>query len=305
MSGLNISNANFKSPSFSAFCDLIPSLKTFRYHFHMQIKNKVAVVTGATGGIGFATAKMLLNKGVKALALVDISERCKDIAEELQNLSENTNIRGFCGDVSSSKFRREVFDTMANEFGPIQICVPAAGIVRDGLAVKANRTTGNIEIYPEEKFQQILDINLLHPCYWAMDTIAGIAQDRLQNGKAKWQPEEDIQGVVVLIGSVSSQGNRGQIGYAAAKSALIGASATLNLEGLFYGVQSKIIHPGFVDTPMVETIDQDYFDEHLKPLIGLGRKIQPEEIGDIIGAMIENPVLSGEVWADASMASLV
>jgi hypothetical protein len=55
---------------------------------------------------------------------------------------------------------------------------------------------------------------------------------------------------------------------------------------------------------MVDTIDADYFEEHLKPQIGLGRKIRPQEIAEIICAMVENPVISGAVWADASMRPL-
>ena len=270
----------------------------------MKIENKVAIVTGASGGIGLATAIKLLDNGAKALAMVDISERIGKTAQDLINYSENPNIRGFCGDVSDCDFRNRVFSNMLDEFGPVQICVPAAGIVRDGLAVKQNHKTGEVELYSEDKFRQILDVNLLHPAYWAMDTIAGIARHRLINNQSKWQSDEDIQGCIILIGSVSSRGNRGQVGYAAAKSGLKAVSSTLNLEGLFYGVQTKIIHPGFVDTPMVETIDADYFDENLKPMIGLGRKIRPEEIGEIICTMIENPVLSGEVWADASMTPL-
>ena len=270
----------------------------------MKINNKVAVITGASGGIGLATTTKLLDKGVKALALVDISDRIEQTVQDLIKSSGNPNIRGFCGNVSDCVFRSRVFSSMLDEFGPIQICVPAAGIVRDGLAVKVNRKTGEVELYSEDKFKQILDINLLHPAYWAMDTIAGIARHRLSNSKAKWQSDEGIQGCIILIGSVSSRGNRGQVGYAAAKSALKAVSSTLNIEGLYYGVQTKIIHPGFVDTPMVETIDADYFEENLKPMIGLGRKIRPEEIGEIICAMIENPVLSGEVWADASMTPL-
>ena len=69
-------------------------------------------------------------------------------------------------------------------------------------------------------------------------------------------------------------------------------------------MQTKIVHPGFVDTPMVETIDPEYFENNLRPLIGLGRKITPAEIAEIVCAMIENPVLSGQVWADASMTPL-
>ena len=270
----------------------------------MKIRDKVAMVTGATGGIGLATATRLLQGGARALGLVDISANCEQTVRELRKSTQNDNIQAFVGDVSDALFRERVFREMEQQYGPVQICVPAAGIVRDGLAVKINRKTSEVELYPEQDFRQILDINLLHPAYWAMETIAGIARHRQAAGSVKWNSNEDIQGVVVLIGSVSSRGNRGQVGYAGAKAALKGVCSTLNLEGLFYGVQTKIIHPGFVDTAMVETIDADYFEEHLKPQIGLGRKIRPGEIAEIICAMVENPVMSGEVWADASMRPL-
>ena len=127
----------------------------------MKIENKVAIVTGASGGIGLATAIKLLDNGAKALAMVDISERIGKTAQDLINYSENPNIRGFCGDVSDCDFRNRVFSNMLDEFGPVQICVPAAGIVKDGLAVKQNHKTGEVELYSEDKFRQILDVNLL------------------------------------------------------------------------------------------------------------------------------------------------
>ena len=270
----------------------------------MQLSNKNVLVTGATGGIGLAVSKKLIQCGVSSLGIVDLSEGCETLAAELNEQVDGSVVTGFCGDVTDSEFRQSVFETMEKNHGPVQICIPAAGIVRDGLAVKENKSTGEIELYPESNFRKLLDVNLLHPTYWAMQTIAGVARYRQSQGLGKWDTSEEIQGVIVLIGSVSSRGNRGQVGYAATKSALKAVCTTLNLEGLFHGVQTKIIHPGFVDTQMVDNIDQAYFEQHLKPLIGLGRKIQPDEIADIIVSMIENPVLSGEVWADASMTPL-
>ncbi len=268
----------------------------------MKIEHKVAVVTGATGGIGLATAKMLADNYIKGLAIVDLSPRCEEVAKEINGQSDKRIAIPFQGDVTSVEFRKSVFKSMADQFGPVQICIPAAGIISDALAVKLNKETAQVELYPESEFNRTLQVNLVHPTYWAMETIAAIAQHRHENGLKKWQSNEDIQGSIVLIGSVSSRGNRGQVAYAAVKSGLIGVSATLNLEGLFHGVQSKIIHPGFVDTQMVDAIDADYFENNLKPLIGLGRKIQPDEIASIIRSMIENPVMSGQIWADASMA---
>ena len=89
------------------------------------------------------------------------------------------------------------------------------------------------------------------------------------------------------------------------KSGLNAVASTLNVEGLYHGVQVKIIHPGLVDTAMVESIPDHYFESRLKPLVGLGRLIQPEEIAQAVLTLIENPVISGPLWADASLRSLI
>ena len=271
----------------------------------MHIENKTAVITGAGGGIGQAVAEKLAVEGAKAMALVDLSDGCVELAERLNRETGRDVAVAFTGDVTDQDFRRSVFGDMEKQFGPVNLCIPAAGILKDALAVKLDADSGEVVLYAEADFEQVLSVNLVHPTYWAMETIAGIARSRHSRGLGKWQPDETIEAVVILIGSVSSRGNRGQVSYSAAKSALTAVSATLNVEGLYHGVQTKIIHPGFVDTPMVDSMDAEYFESRLKPLIGLGRKISPGEIGDIVCAMIENPVLSGEVWADASLTPLV
>lgn len=139
----------------------------------------------------------------------------------------------------------------------------------------------------------------MHPIYWSMETSAGIAGKQQQDGIDKWTPEMGVQAINIMIGSISSRGNRGPISHATAKSGLRGACATLNKEGLRHGVLTKIIHPGFVDTQMVDQVDAAYFDKYLKPDIGPGRKIRPREIAAWIGIMIENDPLTGEVWASA------
>ena len=270
----------------------------------MTISKSTAVVTGASGGIGMSIAEGLATRGADHVGIVDISSQCDSVAKELATRHPDCQFHGFSGDVTDPQFRESVFTELERPGKPVSICVPAAGILRDGLAVRIDRESGDSALYPESEFRRTLEVNLVHPIYWAMETIASVARDRAAQGRGQWQTEDGPQGAVVLVGSVSSRGNRGQISYAASKSALVGASATLNIEGLYHGVQTKIVHPGFVDTPMVDSIDQDYFDTHLKPLIGLGRKIKPREIADIVCAMIENPALSGQVWADASLTPL-
>ncbi len=267
----------------------------------MHIRNKVALITGATGGIGLQSARALLDREILAVGMVDISAQCPEMAEQLIQETGNPNIPAFTGDVSDPEFRKEVFSHMEQEFGPVQICIPAAGILRDGLAVRPDRKSSGVELYSETSFKEVIAVNLMHPTYWSMETIAGMARHRIRSGKAKWGAGEAIQAVNILIGSVSSRGNRGQVSYSAAKSALRGVCSTLNLEGLHHGVLTKIIHPGFVDTPMVDTIDPDYFRNNLAPDIGLDRKIQPEEIARCICSMVEHDVISGDIWADASL----
>jgi NAD(P)-dependent dehydrogenase (short-subunit alcohol dehydrogenase family) len=135
--------------------------------------------------------------------------------------------------------------------------------------------------------------------YWAIEMVARIAEDRHRRSLGKWQAEEHIQGTCIFIGSVSSQGNKGQVAYAATKRGLEGAANTLMKEGLFYGVRFGVIHPGFTDTPMVRAMGHEYIEKNILPYTQLKRLIRPEEIADAICFMIANSAVSGELWADA------
>ena len=68
---------------------------------------------------------------------------------------------------------------------------------------------GGCAIYPVETFRLVTEVNLVAPIYWALEMISRIATDRKRRGLGRWEPEESVQGTVVFIGSVSSQGNRG------------------------------------------------------------------------------------------------
>jgi NAD(P)-dependent dehydrogenase (short-subunit alcohol dehydrogenase family) len=129
--------------------------------------------------------------------------------------------------------------------------------------------------------------------------VAGIARNRKALGLGRWEPREEIQGNVIFIGSVSSLGNKGQIGYASAKAGLEGAAATLAMEAIFHGVRCGIIHPGYTDTPMVRALGEAVIREQIIPRTSLKRLIEPAEIADAICFMISNSAVSGSLWADA------
>jgi NAD(P)-dependent dehydrogenase (short-subunit alcohol dehydrogenase family) len=265
----------------------------------MEIQGKVALITGAGSGIGHAVAVELAGRGVKAIAMVDLTEAVDSAAREINKQAGREIAIAFQGDVADEEFRRSVYDRMQAEHGLVSICIPAAGITRDGLAVKIDKETGKPRIYPAEKFREVLEVNLIAPVYWALEMVARMAEDRTQRGLKKWQPSERVQGTVIFIGSVSSQGNKGQISYASTKAGLEGAAATLTKEAIFHGVRCAVIHPGYTDTPMVRALGEEFIEKYILPYTQLNRLIRPDEIADAICFMIANSAISGELWVDA------
>jgi NAD(P)-dependent dehydrogenase (short-subunit alcohol dehydrogenase family) len=265
----------------------------------MEIAGKVAVITGAASGIGRAVAAELASRDVRAMALVDMGENIDSVAAEVNAGAGRKVAFPYQGDTTDDAFRTSVFDSISSQFDTVRMCVPAAGITRDDLAVRIDKMTGKARIYPIERFRQVVDVNLVAPVYWALEMIGRIAENRAACGLKRWQPSEGMQGSIVFIGSVSSQGNRGQISYASTKAGLEGAAATIMKEAIFYGVRCGLIHPGFTDTPMVRAMGDDYISKHILPFTQLSRLIRPEEIADAICFMLRNSAVSGELWADA------
>jgi NAD(P)-dependent dehydrogenase (short-subunit alcohol dehydrogenase family) len=266
----------------------------------MEIAGKAAVITGAASGIGRALATALaVQHKAGAVALVDLGEAVHDAASEVNRKAGREVAFAYRGDATDHAFRASVFDSIGKRFGLVTLCVPAAGITRDDLAVRVDKITGKARIYPIEQFKLVVDVNLIAPVYWALEMIGRIAEDRAARGLKKWDPAERMQGAIVFIGSVSSQGNRGQLSYASTKAGLEGAAATIMKEAVYYGVRCGLIHPGYTDTPMVRALGEEFIGKHILPFTQLGRLIRPDEIADAICFMLVNSAVSGELWADA------
>jgi len=265
----------------------------------MKFSGKNAIITGAASGIGRATSRALIDNDIQLLGAIDRNEMIKDLAKETNDKAGREIVVPFVGDVTNDDFRKSVYAEMKERFGPVHICIPAAGITRDALAVKRNKETGMVETYSRNLLEEVFTINLVAPILWAMDAVASVAEDRMAKGLKRWEPAEGMQGAIVFIGSVSSAGNKGQISYAAAKAGLEGAQSTLSKEAIFYGVRCSIIHPGFTDTPMVRAMGDDYIEKNILPYTQLKRLLRPDEIADAICFMLKNSAVSGSVWVDA------
>src|SRR5436305_11298341 len=154
----------------------------------MEIKGRVAVITGAGSGIGQAAAFDLAGRDVAALALVDRADSVQQVAAAVNDRVKKTLAYAFIGDATQSDFRRQVFDEIQQKTSGLvpRICVPAAGITRDALSVRVDKTTGTASVYPEELFRLVMEVNLMAPTYWVLEMIARIAQDRQRRGIGRW-----------------------------------------------------------------------------------------------------------------------
>lgn len=263
------------------------------------IKGHVAVITGAAGGIGHALARDMVQRGAGGLALVDFSERIGMVARELNDEAGREVALAYRGDTTDAAFRQHVFADITKRSGVPRICVPAAAITKDSLAVRIDKQTNKVVIYPVEDFRKVTEINMIAPVYWAIELVAAVARDRMEKGLKRWNPDEGLQGAIVFLGSIASSGNVGQISYSSTKAGLEGAASTLMAEAMYYGVRCSVIHPGFTDTPMVRALGEEYIRTKVLPQTQLKRLIKPEEIADAICFMITNAAVSGELWADA------
>ena len=270
----------------------------------MEVAGKIAVVTGAASGIGSATCKVLVEQGIKAIGAVDQVPAVGDLCSRLNEAVGREVMHPFVGTVIDTDFRQSVFDKLKALFEVVDLCVPAAGITRDRLSVRIDKETQKAQIYSQDDFDAVLQVNLTAPIYWALETIASQAVHRARRGLGAWQPKEGMQGSIVLIGSVSSAGNRGQISYATTKAGLEGAQATLAKEAIFYGVRCSIIHPGYTDTPMVRALGEEHIRDRIVPNTLLKRLLRPEEVADSILFMLTNSAASGSLWVDAGWVAI-
>ena len=125
----------------------------------MNIKGAIAVITGAAGGIGRALAVEMVKRKVAKLALVDQNESVQQVVKAINELADSSVAVGYGGDVTNPEFRRLVYREMAQNSGPVNICVPAAGITRDSLAVKVDKETKEVSIYHVEEDREPLAVS--------------------------------------------------------------------------------------------------------------------------------------------------
>lgn len=221
-----------------------------------MFSRKISLVTGAGSGIGKATCQLLAREGSKVIAADCNVESVKKTINEL----EGSDHFGVELDVSDSKKISKVLNEIISKYSlPPNVLVNCAAITRDNFLIKL----------PEDDFDKVINVNLKGTLLMTQQVCKALI-------------EANLPGSVVNISSiVGVRGNRGQTNYAASKAGVIAFSKTVAFEMARYNIRCNTVVPGFILTPMMETIS-DKIKQYYKELIPLGRFGQPEEVAEVI-----------------------
>ena len=237
----------------------------------MSIANKIAVITGASRGIGKAIALDLGQKHhCKVLGTATTSQGAENITAYLQeNAIEG---QGYCLNVADENSIEAFCNNIQDDFGAPEILVNNAGLTRDNILMRMK---------PDE-WDEVINTNLSSIYRLSKALVRGMT-------KARW-------GRIISISSVvGSSGNMGQVNYAASKAGIEGFSRALALELGSRNITVNCVAPGFIDTDMTREISDDH-SQLLLARIPLGRYGQPSEIAAAVGflASEEAAYITGE-----------
>lgn len=220
----------------------------------MRLAEKVAIITGGAGGIGFATAETFAREGAR-VTIADFDEEVGgEKANELQE--KGYDVAFFQVDVSERVSVDEMVQRVLDRFGTIDILVNNAGITRDAMLSKMTAAD----------FQKVIDVNL--------SGVFHCTQAVLPTLVAKGS------GAIINTSSVSGvYGNIGQTNYAASKAGVVGMTKTWAKELGRKGITVNAVAPGFIETGMTATVPDKVIDQ-MKQQIPLGRLGAPEDIAN-------------------------
>lgn len=219
----------------------------------MNLEGKIALVTGASRGIGRAIAELLVERGATVIGTATSEGGAVAISEYL-----GENGKGLALNVTDVESIEATLKTINDEFGAIDILVNNAGITRDNLLMRMK----------DDEWNDIINTNLTPIYRMSKAVLRGMMKKRA--------------GRIINVGSVvGTMGNAGQTNYAAAKAGVIGFTKSMAREVASRGVTVNTVAPGFIETDMTKALNDDQRAATLAN-VPAGRLGDPREIASAV-----------------------
>jgi len=237
----------------------------------LDLKGRVAIVTGGAQGIGKSIATQLALAGAKVIIADVMEEKAKFTAEEI--CQKGSEAISFSVDVSSLSSVEQMVKKTLDKFGRIDILVNNAGITRDALVMRMK----------EEDWDLVLDINLKG----AFNCIKIVSSIMMKQKYGK---------IVNIASIVGISGNAGQANYSASKGGLIALTKTCAKELASRQINVNAVAPGFIQTSMTERLPVEV-KEKLSSQIPLGKMGTPEDVASVVLFLVseKSSYITGEV----------
>ncbi len=210
-----------------------------------SLKEKVALLTGASQGIGRETALALAEAGAKVAAAARSERKLADLVQEIA--AKGGEALAVTMDVANAEQVKAGFKQALDRFGKLDILVNNAAITRDGLALRMK----------QEDWDAVIRTNLTGAHLCMQQALAAMLRQR--SGR-----------IINLTSVVAQSGNAGQANYVASKAGLIGLTKAIAIEVASRNITVNAVAPGFIDTPMTDALG-DKVKEELNTRIPLGR----------------------------------
>lgn len=221
-----------------------------------MLKGKVAIITGATRGIGKGVAiKYAQNGADVAFTYVSSEEKAKLVEEELAAFG--VKAKGYKSNAADMKSATDLVDQIIEDFGTIDIVVNNAGITKDGLLMRMS----------EENFDAVININLKS----VFNMTKAVLRTMLKNKAGS---------IINMTSVVGIQGNAGQANYAASKAGVIGFTKSTAQELGSRNIRCNAIAPGFIETEMTGALDPSVVEGWVKE-IPLKRGGTTEDVANV------------------------
>ena len=244
----------------------------------MDLKDKVVVITGGAGGLGLAMALDLAEAGAK-LALIDVDQ--DKLERACADIGDRAEVQGYAFDITSEEDVVAGFGFILEDFGQVNVLINNAGILSDGMLVKAKegKVTDRMSY---EQFQSVINVNLTGSFLCGREAAAAMIESKQE-------------GVIINISSLAKAGNMGQTNYSASKAGVAAMSVGWAKELARYNIRSAAVAPGVIETEMTAAMKPEAL-ARMEKMVPVGRLGQPSEISSTVKFIIENDYVNGRVF---------